>query len=201
MIARSVQSWRAPMRRVAAPAPETKRLAFSAIDSDASGMIAGYASLFDVIDMAKDTIEPGAFSASLARRGPRGVRLLWQHDPKEPLGAWLSLSEDARGLHVRGRLNLAVARARDVFALIRQGAVDGLSIGFKPVEARTDAKSGVRRLSRIDLWEISIVTFPMLPEARVFAVERDASSIDGDAAALAQKIRRAASLFTSRSLA
>lgn len=149
-----------------------------AIDGD--GVIEGYASLFDRVDMAKDAIAPGAFRASLAARGVNGVRLLWQHDAKGPIGVWRSLIEDERGLRVVGELNPVAARARDVFALIRQGAVDGLSIGFKAVRARNDPRSGVRRLVAIDLWEISIVTFPMLSGARVFAVERDVSSIGGD---------------------
>jgi phage head maturation protease len=79
------------------------------------------------------------------------------------------LREDSRGLFARGRLNLAVARAREVAALLEQGAIDGLSIGFKTVRARRDRRAGIRRLAEIDLWEISVVTFPMLPEARVMA--------------------------------
>jgi len=159
------------------------------------GAVAGYASLFDRVDMANDTVARGAFVSSLRKRGAAGVRMLWQHEAKEPIGVWLSLAEDERGLYAQGRLNLAVARARDVFALIRQGAVDGLSIGFKAERARSDGRGGVRRLIAIDLWEISIVTFPMLPEARVSAVERDAFMIDGDGTTLAAQLRRAATLF------
>ncbi len=80
---------------------------------------------------------------------------------------WREVREDARGLFVRGRLMPEVAKAREVLALMRAGAIDGLSIGFRTVRGRTDAKSGVRRLIEVDLWEISIVTFPMLPAARV----------------------------------
>ncbi len=75
---------------------------------------------------------------------------------------------------MRGRLSLAVARAREVHALMREGAVDGLSIGFRTVRARPDGPGGCRRLSEIDLWEISVVTFPLLPQARVFAVKAGA---------------------------
>jgi HK97 family phage prohead protease len=175
-----------------APAPEIKRMPFAAVAAGESGAIAGYASLFGATDMAKDRVVKGAFAASLARRGASGVRLLWQHDPKEPIGIWTSLAEDERGLFARGRLNLDVMRARDAFALIRQGAVDGLSIGFRAERARADPRSGVRHLAAIDLWEISIVTFPMLPDARVAAVERR-----GDAAlsSLAARIRSAAASF------
>jgi HK97 family phage prohead protease len=170
-----------PLRRVADPsrphpssargAGEIKRLPLSPAVS-ADGAIEGYASLFGVVDLGGDRVERGAFAQSLARRGPRGVRFLFQHDPAEPIGAWASLVEDARGLRVAGRLNMAVARAREVHALLRQGALDGLSIGFRAVRSARDAASGARRLLQIDLWEISVVTFPMLPDARVAAVKR-----------------------------
>jgi len=135
------------------------------------GVFEGYASLFRIPDLGKDVVEPGAFRDSLARRGPSGVKLLWQHDPAEPLGRWLSLAEDSRGLFVRGRLSLAVARAREIHALMREGAIDGLSIGFRPEMARNEPRTGLRRLERVDLWEVSIVTFPMLPQARISAVK------------------------------
>ena len=97
--------------------------------------------------------------------------MLWQHDPAEPVGRWLSLREDASGLRVRGRLSLAVGRARELAALMREGAVDGLSIGFRAVEATRDRRTGLRRLLKVDLWEVSIVTFPMQPGARVGAAK------------------------------
>lgn len=133
----------------------------------AEGVFIGYASLFGYLDQARDVVEPGAFAASLARRGPTGVKCLYQHDPAEPIGIWLDLKEDERGLKVTGRLLPELARARDVFALIRAGALDGLSIGFRAAEARRDQRNRARRLKRIDLWEISIVTFPMLAGARI----------------------------------
>jgi hypothetical protein len=152
-------------------APESKLTSELRLRVDSAGQFEGYASLFNLPDLGKDVVEPGAFTASLARRGPRGVKLLWQHDPSEPIGHWLVLREDGRGLFVRGRLLIEVARAREVLALMRDGAVDGLSIGFRTVKARTDPRTGYRRISEIDLWEISIVTFPLLPQARVSAVK------------------------------
>ncbi|MHB2211689.1 HK97 family phage prohead protease [Methylobacterium sp. CM6257] len=130
------------------------------------GHFTGYASLFGVPDLGRDVVMPGAFAASLTQRGAAGVRLLFQHDPAEPIGRWLSLREDSRGLRAEGQLNLAVQRAREVDALMRQGGLDGLSIGFRTLLARTGA-GGVRRLHRVDLWEISLVTFPLQPGARV----------------------------------
>ena len=110
----------------------------------------------------------------------RNIRLLWQHDPAEPIGRWLSIAEDRRGLRVRGKLNLAVERAREIHALMRDGGVDGLSIGFRVERARAERPTGLRRLEKLDLWEISIVTFPMLPGARVETVKHACSAARGD---------------------
>ncbi len=153
-------------------AREAKFLARPLAKVEADGMFEGYASLFQVPDLGRDVVEPGAFAESLRRRGPTGIKLLWQHDPAEPIGRWLSLTENARGLFVRGQLSLQVARAREIHALMREGAVDGLSIGFRAERVRTEARTGLRRLYKIDLWEISVVTFPMLPQARVTAVKQ-----------------------------
>jgi len=140
-------------------------------DVSGDGHFSGYASLFGAIDLGRDVIEPGAFTASLKRRGAADVRMLFQHDPDQPIGRWLSIREDQRGLHVEGKLALGVARAREVHELMKSGALDGLSIGFQTLRARTEAKAGVRRILSADLWEISVVTFPMQPGARVTAVK------------------------------
>ena len=152
---------------MSAVAREVKLLSGPLAGLDAQGVFEGYASLFGVADLGKDVVMPGAFADSLAQRGAAGIRLLWQHDPAQPLGRWLSIAEDRRGLKVRGQLNLAVERARDIHALLRDGAVDGLSIGFRVERARAERPTGLRRLEKLDLWEISLVTFPMLPGARV----------------------------------
>ncbi len=141
-----------------------------------AGFVEGYASLFGVEDQGRDVVMAGAFRASLTRRPAAGVRLLFQHDPAEPIGVWDEIREDARGLYVRGRLIEEVARAREVLALIRAGALDGLSIGFHARRAVRDARTGQRRLYEIDLMEISIVTFPMLPGARVNAMKAGATA-------------------------
>jgi HK97 family phage prohead protease len=97
--------------------------------------------------------------------------MLWQHDASEPIGVWTAIREDARGLYVEGRLAKGVARARDALELMRGGGLDGLSIGFRTVKARKDARTGLRHVIEADLWEISVVTFPMLPQARVSSVK------------------------------
>ncbi|MGE5157725.1 MAG: HK97 family phage prohead protease [Gemmatimonas sp.] len=92
--------------------------------------------------------------------------MLFQHDPSEPVGIWLELREDHRGLYARGRLIPEVTRGREPISLLRAGAIDSLSIGFRASKARIDPKTRIRRLHAVDLWEISIVTFRLLAGAR-----------------------------------
>ena len=144
-------------------APELKFTALDLKAVDADGTFSGYASLFNVEDMGRDIVLPGAFRDSLAARGPTGIKMLFQHRPDEPIGVWEQLKEDARGLYAKGRLMLDVARARETLSLMRAGALDGLSIGFRAVVGHRDNKSGVRRLGKVDLWEISIAHLPAAP--------------------------------------
>lgn len=150
---------------------EAKFLTLDFKGVDAEGCFAGYASLFEQEDLGRDVIAPGAFKESLGQRGAAGVKLLFQHDANQPIGIWTELREDARGLYAQGQLMQDVARAREVASLMRAGALDGLSIGFRALKARRDPGSGIRRIEKVDLWEISVVTFPMLPEARVSRVK------------------------------
>ena len=133
----------------------------------ATSFIEGYASLFGVADGGGDIVMPGAFHDSIARKGPTNIRMLFQHDPAEPVGVWTEMREDERGLFVRGHLTPGVFKADDLQALIDDGAMDGLSIGFQTLKAQRDRGTGLRRLFKIDLWEISLVTFPMLTGARL----------------------------------
>ncbi|RMF71928.1 MAG: HK97 family phage prohead protease, partial [Alphaproteobacteria bacterium] len=144
---------------------------FATTSPDAAGIIEGYASVFRRPDDGRDIVLPGAFRRTLARRGPRAVKLLWQHDPKEPIGVIEELKEDARGLYVRARLLPELERAREALALIRAGALDGLSIGYRTVKSRPDPETGLRLISEVDLWEVSLVTFPMQPAARIRALK------------------------------
>src|SRR5690606_26212695 len=109
-----------------------------------SGAFSGYAGLFDIVDRGRDRIARGAFADSLRARGVRGVKLLWQHDPAEPIGVLDELREDAKGLFVRGRLLLDIERARMAYALIKAAALDGLSIGYRTVLSDSEPASGVR---------------------------------------------------------
>ncbi|MFD1795814.1 HK97 family phage prohead protease [Paracoccus aurantiacus] len=133
-------------------------------------VIEGYASRFGVPDQGGDIVAKGAFGASLARLAARGdkVRMLWQHDPTKPIGVWDEIREDATGLWVKGRLLHDVALAREAATLIEAGAIDGLSIGYRTIRAEKDQKAR-RLLCEVELWEVSLVTFPMLPEAKLGA--------------------------------
>jgi len=142
---------------------------------DADGTVEGYASLFGEIDHARDMVMRGAFADTLSTRGIRRIPMLFQHDPSEPVGVWLELREDHQGLFARGRLIPEVTRGRELLSLLRAGAIDGLSIGFRTSKARVDPKTRIRRLLAVDLWEISIVTFPLLAGARVRAVKQATS--------------------------
>ena len=130
--------------------------------------IEGYASIFNSADDNGDVIAPGAFTQTISGRADGPVRMLYQHDAAQPIGRWLSLREDARGLFIRGELLLNSDRAREVYALLEGGAIDGLSIGFQTVTASKTASG--RRITRAALWEVSVVTFPMAKAARILKV-------------------------------
>lgn len=131
-------------------------------------VIEGYASVFGRCDQGGDVVLPGAYARSLKAlaESRRQVRMLWQHDPARPIGVWDEVREDGDGLYVKGRLLRDVAQAREAAALIEAGAIDGLSIGYRTIRAGKDS-NGRRLLHELELWEVSLVTFPMLPEARV----------------------------------
>ena len=133
-------------------------------------VVTGYASVFGEPDQSGDVVQPGAYAQSLADQAATGrrIKMLWQHNPLEPIGIWDEVREDARGLYVKGRLLTDVTRAREAATLVEAGAIDGLSIGYKTIRTTRDAQ-GHRLLNEVELWEVSLVTFPMLSEARVNA--------------------------------
>ena len=168
------------------PTYETK---FAPLDltTAPSGQVTGYAALFGEPDRSGDIVAPGAFADTLRSR-PASVKVLWQHDPAQPIGIWDEIVEDARGLRVKGRLLTALARGQEAATLLSAGALDGLSIGFRTVTAERAGPN--RRLTKIELWEISLVTFPMAESARVTP-----ANPEPDARVLAEAIRAAASAF------
>ena len=136
-----------------------------------SGVFEGYASLHGTVDLGRDVVMAGAFTKSLAERPAATVKMLRQHDRGHPVGTWIAMKEDGRGLFVKGQLLLDVQLARETHVLMKAGALDGLSIGFRTKRATHETKSGHRHLHELDLHEISLVTFPMHPDARVSAVK------------------------------
>jgi HK97 family phage prohead protease len=137
-------------------------------EPDQDGAFEGYASVFGIVDQGMDVVERGAFSNSL---GKRRVKMLWQHDMAQPIGVWDEIREDQRGLFVRGRLLKDVNKGREAMALMRAGAIDSMSIGYRTLEALPSGDGIGRKLKEVDLYEISLVTFPMLPDAKVTAVK------------------------------
>lgn len=141
--------------------------------------IAGYASLFGQGDQGGDVVGKGAYAGSLKQTAKDGrkIKMLWQHDPMQPIGVWDEVREDATGLWVKGRLLEATQKGREAAALIEAGAIDGLSIGYRTLKASKNDK-GQRLLTELELWEVSLVTFPMLPSARVAAKADDPAEAD-----------------------
>jgi Escherichia/Staphylococcus phage prohead protease len=138
------------------------------VSLDEDGVITGYASVFGRPDQGGDVVQKGAYKASLERLKAKGgaVKMLWQHDPAQPIGIWQEMFEDETGLFVKGRLLREVQKGAEAMSLIAAGAIDGLSIGYRTLRAEKNAK-GQRLLFELELWEVSLVTFPMLSEARV----------------------------------
>lgn len=147
-------------------------LSIKAISED--GLFSGYGSVFGVVDSYGESVEPGAFAASLAAIQQRGrpVPVLWQHRSAQPIGIYTKLVEDDKGLYVEGKLlKDDVQQAKEAYALMSAGAVSGLSIGYYVTDDSFDEKTRVRKLKGLDLVEISLVTFPANEEARVDAVK------------------------------
>jgi HK97 family phage prohead protease len=151
---------------------------FAVKDVGQDGIFEGFGSVFGNVDSYKEIVAPGAFAESLAgwKAVDRLPPILWQHRSGEPIGPYLSMEEQPVGLHVKGQLLVDdVQRAKEARALMKTKAVNGLSIGFVTREDSFDRVSGIRTLKKIDLWEVSIVTFPANPAAQISSVK---SSID-----------------------
>jgi len=151
----------------------TQDFALQVKDLADDGTFTGYGSIFGNVDRGGDKVMPGAFSESLVQHRREGTKvlMLWQHDAHEPIGVWEDLAEDAKGLWGRGRLILEVQKAREVHALMKVGAIGGLSIGYRERDA--DQDGNVRLLKKLDLYEISPVSFPMNRRARIEAVKSE----------------------------
>jgi len=140
------------------------------------GSFEGHGSVFGTVDSYNEIVAPGAFKASLAAHKKAGTlpAMLWQHNPAEPIGSYTEMKEDDEGLFVKGRLELATQRGGEAHALLRGGALRGLSIGYMPEKFEVDEETGLVTLTQVDLWEVSVVTFAANPDAQV----EDVKSID-----------------------
>lgn len=138
-----------------------------------SGRIEGYGSIFGNRDQGGDIVAPGAFADSIKERKPK---MLFNHDPSRVIGVWDEVAEDAKGLRLAGRLLLNTTDGADTHEKLKSGALDGLSVGYRTVEAKPSRKGRV--IAKADLWEVSVVTFPMNQEAVIDSVKRLASQED-----------------------
>lgn len=165
--------------REAAGGREVRSFAMQIKATGEDGMIEGYGSVFGVADSYDDVIARGAFAGSLKAHKAAGTMpaMLWQHEADEPIGVWTEMSEDAKGLKVRGQLCLDTSCGKEAYALLKMGALNGLSIGFISRQWSYDTETEIRTLTEVDLWEVSLVTFPANESARVIGVK--ASDVAG----------------------
>ncbi len=149
------------------------QVAFEVKSVKSDGTFKGLASPFNTMDYGGDIVMPGAFTKSLKEYKQKGrfVPMLWQHDRYAPIGIYPELEENDVGLDVDGACNMKVQQGMECHALMDQGALTGLSIGYTSIRDEYDEKTGIRRLFEVKLYEISPVTFPMHDDARVANVK------------------------------
>lgn len=146
-----------------------KNYAFRIKSTLEDGWFLGYASVFNIIDNQNEQVAPGAFTKTLHQWQQQNLmpKMLWQHDPKTPIGIWRHIAEDTHGLCVEGQLLLDLQQGKEAYSLLRKGVIDGLSIGFTVTRARKNYTTKTRILEEINLYEISLVTFAANPQARI----------------------------------
>ncbi len=134
-----------------------------------NGTFEGYGSVFGVKDTYSEIVAPGAFLKSLEEHRGHGTlpAMLWQHDPRRPIGVYTEMREDEKGLYVKGQLALETQHGKEAHNLLKMGALNGLSIGFMPVETSFNEDTKTYTLTEVDLWEVSLVTFPANGESRI----------------------------------
>jgi uncharacterized protein len=160
-------------RREAPQRSEVRAFAFDLKAAGEDGQIEGYGSVFGVKDAYADIVAAGAFKETLADHKAAGTMpaMLWQHDTAEPIGVWTDMVEDEKGLRVKGQIVMETERGKAAHALLRKGALRGLSIGFVSKEWAYDRDADIRTLTKVDLWEVSLVTFPANGKAMVDSVK------------------------------
>ena len=160
---------------------EIKQIVFeSEVKANGEGVFTGYGSIFGNEDQGNDIVQKGAFTKSLQERPASKVKMLFQHKTDEPIGVFEEIYEDQKGLFVKGKLALGTQKGRETYELLKIGALDGMSIGFKAdpqKQGYNENKRGIRTLKEVDLMEISLVTFPMNEEAVIESVKGNGKSI------------------------
>lgn len=196
-----------PERKDAGGGREVRSFALQIKAAGDDGTVEGYGSVFGVRDNYDDVIAKGAFIQSLKDHKAAGTMpaMLWQHDADKPIGVWTEMVEDEKGLRIKGQLAMETVRGKEAHALLKMGALNGLSIGFMSKEWSYDRETEVRTLTAIDLWEVSLVTFPANEKARVTNVKsadematpkdaekalRDAGFSKSDATAFVSRVMR-----------
>ena len=146
---------------------------YKEIEAEEDGSFEGYASIFNNKDLGNDVIKQGAFSKSIYSKKPRQIKLLYQHKTDEPIGVIDSLEEDKKGLKIKGRLAMGTQKGKEVYELMKMGALDSMSIGYKlsPEDYKYSEKLKKRTINNLDLMEVSMVTFPMNPRAKITKVK------------------------------
>jgi len=194
-------------RKDAAGGREVRSFALQIKAAGDDGTVEGYGSVFGVRDNYDDVIAKGAFVQSLKDHKAAGTMpaMLWQHDADKPIGVWTEMVEDEKGLRIKGQLAMETVKGKEAHALLKMGALNGLSIGFMSKEWSYDRETEVRTLTAIDLWEVSLVTFPANEKARVTNVKsadematpkdaekalRDAGFSKSDATAFVSRVMR-----------
>lgn len=196
-----------PERKDAGGGREVRSFALQIKAAGDDGTVEGYGSVFGVRDNYDDVIAKGAFIQSLKDHKAAGTMpaMLWQHDADKPIGVWTEMVEDEKGLRIKGQLAMETVKGKEAHALLKMGAINGLSIGFMSKQWAYDRETEVRTLTEIDLWEVSLVTFPANEKARVTNVKsaselatpkdaerilRDAGFSKADATALVSRVMR-----------
>ena len=196
-----------PERKDAGGGREVRSFALQIKAAGDDGTVEGYGSVFGVRDNYDDVISKGAFVQSLKDHRAAGTMpaMLWQHDADKPIGVWTEMVEDEKGLRIKGQLAMETVKGKEAHALLKMGALNGLSIGFMSKEWAYDRDTEVRTLTAIDLWEVSLVTFPANEKARVTNVKsaeematpkdaekvlRDAGFSKSDATAFVSRVMR-----------
>ena len=196
-----------PERKDAGGGREVRSFALQIKAAGDDGTVEGYGSVFGVRDNYDDVIAKGAFVQSLKDHKAAGTMpaMLWQHDADKPIGVWTEMVEDEKGLRIKGQLAMETVKGKEAHALLKMGALNGLSIGFMSKEWAYDRETEVRTLTAIDLWEVSLVTFPANEKARVTNVKsademqapkdaekvlRDAGFSKSDATAFVSRVMR-----------